>query len=85
MIDATSDAISLRRILRDAEQHQEGPTKILCDDMSTIGMTKNSIFHARSKHIELHHHFIRNCVSNLKIYLEFVNTNEQLADGFTKS
>ncbi|KAL0332850.1 UNVERIFIED_CONTAM: Retrovirus-related Pol polyprotein from transposon TNT 1-94 [Sesamum calycinum] len=83
--ETACEAIWLRRILRDVEQQQEAPTKILCDNMSTIAMTKNPVFHARSKHIELRHHVIRNCVRNLDIYLEFINTNEQLVDGFIKA
>lgn len=83
--DAACEAVWLRRILSDVEQKQEAPTTIFCDNNSTIAMTKNPVFHARTKHIELRHHFIRDLVSDKKIQLKFINTNEQLADGFTKA
>ncbi|KAG6487976.1 hypothetical protein ZIOFF_056734 [Zingiber officinale] len=83
--DAACEAVWLRRILSDVEQKQEAPTTIFCDNNSTIAMTKNPVFHARTKHIELRHHFIRDFVSDKKIQLKFINTNEQLADGFTKA
>ncbi|KAM7516529.1 hypothetical protein LguiA_006112 [Lonicera macranthoides] len=83
--DAACEAIWLRRILTDLQQEQKEATIIYCDNMSTISMTKNPVFHNRSKHIELRHHFIRQLVQKEEIQLEFVNTNEQLADIFTKT
>ena len=64
---------------------EEGPTIIYCDNMSAIAMSKNPVFHGRTKHIELRHHFIRDLVQNGEIQLEFVNTKEQLADIMTKA
>ena len=66
------------------QQSEETPTITHYDNMSTIAMTKNPVFHSRTKHIELRHHFIRKLVQEEEIQLEFVNTNEQLADVFTK-
>lgn len=83
--DAACEAIWLRRILNDVEQVEKGPTTILCDNMSAIAMTKNPVFHSRTKHIELRHHFIRDLVQDGEVSLKFINTNEQVADIFTKS
>ncbi|XP_058219284.1 secreted RxLR effector protein 161-like [Rhododendron vialii] len=83
--DAACEAIWLRRILSDLKQSQQQPTTIHCDNMSTIAMTKNPVFHARSKHIELRHHFIRDLVNKEEICLEFINTNDQPADILTKA
>ena len=44
-----------------------------------------SRFHARTKHIEVHYHFIREKVLSGEIDLEYVNTEEQVADIFTKA
>ncbi|XP_058008180.1 uncharacterized protein LOC131182852 [Hevea brasiliensis] len=57
---------------------------IRCDNTSAINLTKNPIQHSRSKHIEIRHHFIRDHVQNGDIKLEFVPTEQQLADIFTK-
>ena len=57
---------------------------IKCDNTSAISLSKNPIQHSRSKHIDIKHHFIRDHVSNGDIALEFVDTNNQLADIFTK-
>ncbi|KAF7130275.1 hypothetical protein RHSIM_Rhsim10G0139300 [Rhododendron simsii] len=83
--DAACEAVWLRRIRSDMEHKEEGPTVIYCDNMSAIAMSKNPVFHGRTKQIELRHHFIRDLVQNGEIQLEFVNTKEQLADIMTKS
>ena len=57
---------------------------IKCDNTSAINLTKNPIQHSRTKHIEIRHHFIRDHVENEDIILEYVPTENQLADIFTK-
>ena len=57
---------------------------VLCDNTSAINIAKNPIQHSRTKHIEIRHHFIRDHVSKGNIALDFVGTNDQLADIFTK-
>ena len=81
---ATCEAVLLRRILSNLQQKEEVPTIIFCDNMLAIEMTKNPVFHARRKHIELRHHFIRDLVNKGEIRLEFIGTNEQPADVLTK-
>ena len=39
--------------------HQQAhPTTIICDNQNTIKLATNPVYHARSKHIEVHHHFV---------------------------
>jgi hypothetical protein len=57
---------------------------ILCDNTSAINLTKNPIQHSRTKHIEIRHHFIRDHVQKGDVVLDFINTDKQLADIFTK-
>ena len=47
-------------------------------------LSHNPVFHARSKHIKIHYHFIRECILAGKIRLEYICTHDQLADAFTK-
>ena len=57
---------------------------IKCDNTSAINLSKNLIHHSRTKHIDIKHHFLCDHVQNGDISLEFVDTNNQLADIFTK-
>ncbi|PKA49943.1 Retrovirus-related Pol polyprotein from transposon TNT 1-94 [Apostasia shenzhenica] len=57
---------------------------VLCDNISTINLTKNHINHSRTKHIEVIHHFIRDHVARSHIVLEHVGSKANLADIFTK-
>ena len=42
------------------------------------------MFHARTKHIEVHHHFVREKVLAGEIKVDYISTNQQPADIFTK-
>ncbi|XP_012837630.1 PREDICTED: uncharacterized protein LOC105958166 [Erythranthe guttata] len=57
---------------------------IYCDNMSAINICKNPVQHSRTKHIEIRYHFIRNLVEEGTVSLEYVTTEKQLADIFTK-
>lgn len=54
------------------------------DNKSAISLANNPVFHERSKHIDTRIHFIRDCVQCGDIQLEYVKTEEQVADLLTK-
>jgi hypothetical protein len=58
---------------------------ITCDNISVISLSKKLIQYSRTKHIEVRHHFLRDHMLKYDIVLEFVSTEHQLADIFTKS
>lgn len=60
------------------------PPKVFIDNKSAISLSKNPVFHERSKHIDIWYHFIRECVEEGKIDIDYVQTNDQLADTLTK-
>jgi hypothetical protein len=43
------------------------------------------VFHARTKHIEIDYHFVRERVARKQLNVQFISINDQLADGFTKT
>ncbi|KAK8930658.1 hypothetical protein KSP39_PZI016172 [Platanthera zijinensis] len=59
-------------------------SKILCDNTSAICIAQNPVLHSRTKHIEIRHHFLRDNVEKNKIALEYISTDLQRGDIFTK-
>ena len=52
---------------------------------SSIKLEHNPIYHARTKHIEIQHHFVREKIQSNEIDLIYCNTTDNVADIFTKS
>ncbi len=63
----------------------DAPIVIYCDNISNILVVNNPVYHARTKHIEVHYHFIREKVLAKEIDLIHVNTKDQVDDIFTKA
>jgi hypothetical protein len=57
---------------------------LLCDNESAIKLTNNPVQHARTKNIDVCHHFIREHQQKGDILIESVGTDDQLADIFTR-
>ena len=57
---------------------------IWCDNVSALSLASNPISHARTKHIEVDYHYIREKVLNKDITISFISTLDQIADIFTK-
>ncbi|KAE8716394.1 hypothetical protein F3Y22_tig00110121pilonHSYRG00025 [Hibiscus syriacus] len=58
---------------------------VFCDNQSTIHLTRNQVFHERSKHIDVKLHFVRDMVSKGSIIVEKIPTEENAADILTKA
>ena len=62
----------------------ESNIPIFCDNTSAICLSENPILHSRAKHIEIKHHFIREYVHTGILSLNFIDTDHQWDDIFTK-
>ena len=63
---------------------ERDPLTLKADNQGAIALVKDNKFHARTKHIDLRYHFIREAVDNGKIKMEYIPTIENVADIFTK-
>ncbi|GJZ47095.1 retrovirus-related pol polyprotein from transposon TNT 1-94 [Tanacetum coccineum] len=60
-------------------------TKIYIDNESTICIVKNPVFHSKTKHIEIRHHFIRDSYEKRLIQVIKIHTYHNVADLLTKA
>jgi len=65
-------------------QINENSIPICCDNTVVICLSKNPILHSRAKHIEIKHHFLRDYIQKGTLGIQFIDTEHQWADIFTK-
>ncbi|KAK6142115.1 hypothetical protein DH2020_006983 [Rehmannia glutinosa] len=82
---AAQESTWLVQLLEDLHQPIDYAIPLYCDNLSAIRLAENPIFHARTKHMEVHYHYIREKVLQEEIILEHVKTDDQIADLFTKA
>ena len=73
----------MKQTLKDYGIHLK-QVPLYCDNESTIKIANNPVQHSKTKHIEIRHHFLRDHVMKEDIGIIHINTEEQLADIFTK-
>ncbi|MCO5568107.1 hypothetical protein L7F22_021803 [Adiantum nelumboides] len=82
---ATVEYVWLRRLMADLDVGQDTAKTIYTDSQSALAVARNPVFHARTKHIEVHYHYVRERLSAREISLAYVPTQDNLADLFTKA
>ena len=82
---ATKEAIWWRSFFAGVGHDMSRPTVIHSDSQGSIALAHNPEHHARTKHIDIQHHFIRQHVADKTIALHFVGTEGMIADIFTKA
>jgi hypothetical protein len=82
---ATQEAIWLQRLMVEFMEKQEAPLVIYQDNQGTIAMAKNPVQHARTKHIDIRHHYVREQVHQGAVELKYLPTKEMIADVLTKA
>ncbi|RVW42968.1 Retrovirus-related Pol polyprotein from transposon RE2 [Vitis vinifera] len=82
---ATCELIWLRHLLQELRFGNDEQMKLICDNQAALHIASNPVFHERTKHIEVDCHFIREKIASGCVATSFVNSNDQLADIFTKS
>jgi hypothetical protein len=71
---ANCKAIWVHKLLFGLFGHELRPIVIQCDNQSCIKLSKNPVFHDRSKHIEIIYHFIRDWVQRGAVQLQYIPT-----------
>uniref|UniRef100_A0AAV1V319 Polyprotein n=1 Tax=Peronospora matthiolae TaxID=2874970 RepID=A0AAV1V319_9STRA len=72
-------------MLTDMGVVQRNATKIWEDNQGAIALAQKTGYHARTKHVDIRHHFIRKTIEAGTVALAYVDTKHQLADVLTKA
>jgi histone deacetylase 1/2 len=82
--NATAEIMWIQTLLMELGIRAPRAAKLWCDNIGAKYLSANPVFHARTKHIEVDYHFVRERVARKLLDIEYVSTKDQVADGFTK-
>jgi histone deacetylase 1/2 len=79
-----TELVWVQSVLQDlGVKHDRSPV-LWCDNLGATYLSSNPVFHARTKHIEVDFHFVRERVAQKKLHIQFISSKDQVADIFTK-
>ena len=85
MTQSVCEIMWLHQLLMEVGSKALVPTKLWCDNQTAFHIASNSIFHERTKHIEIDCHFVHEKIQLGLISTGYVKIGEQLGDIFTKA
>jgi hypothetical protein len=81
---AVHEAVWLQKLLAGLFGQMLDPTVIHCDNQSCVKLSENPVSHDNSKHVEIKFHYIRDMVLRKAVLMQYLPTDEQIADVLTK-
>ncbi|KAD2393789.1 hypothetical protein E3N88_40766 [Mikania micrantha] len=84
LADTVAELTWLETLLRELCVPMNTAPTLWCDNLGATYMSANPVFHARTKHVEVDFHFVREKVAQKKLNVQFISTTDQIADIFTK-
>ncbi|XP_028116204.1 putative disease resistance protein RGA4 [Camellia sinensis] len=81
---AANQALWLRKVLSDLHMVQNEGTEIFVDNQAAIAISRNPVFHGKTKHFNIKLYFLREVQQTGKVKLAYCKSEDQLADLFTK-
>uniref|UniRef100_A0A2N9FFL0 Reverse transcriptase Ty1/copia-type domain-containing protein n=1 Tax=Fagus sylvatica TaxID=28930 RepID=A0A2N9FFL0_FAGSY len=85
MASTSAELTWISFILRDIGLYQSRPPVLFCDNLSSLHMTINPVFHSRTKHIAIDYHFVREKVALGTLTTQFIPSSSQVADILYKA
>lgn len=85
LANATAEIMWVQTLLYELQISSPSTAKLWCDNMGARYLSFNPVFHARTKHIEVDYHFVRERIAQKLLEVNYVPTGDQVADGFTKA
>ncbi|KAI5313376.1 hypothetical protein L3X38_042550 [Prunus dulcis] len=84
LANTAADIAWIRQVLQDVKYFLPNPPVMYCDNLSALALSSNPVYHSRIKHLDIDYHFVREKVQKKDLLVQYVPTEEQVADVFTK-
>ena len=84
LTEGAKEAVYVQRFLSEFGFKNLSKSTLFHDNCSAQKLAKNPIFHSRSKHIDVRHHFVRDIIENRLLEIEYVPTDQMAADVLRK-
>jgi hypothetical protein len=85
LANATAEVMWVQKLLDELSIPHPRAACLWCDNIGAKYLSANPVFHARTKHIEIDYHFVRERVAAKLLDIRFISTTDQIVDGFTKA
>lgn len=84
LADTTAEISWLQSLFCELGIFMKTPPMLWCDNIGATYLAVNPVFHARTKHVEIDFHFVRDKIARGDLVVKFSSTKDQLVDLFTK-
>jgi len=85
LANATAEVIWVQSLLDELGISQSRVRILWCDNIGATYLSATPVFHARTKHIEVDYHFVKERVARKQLEVRIISSDDQVADGFTKA
>ena len=79
-----TNIVWIKNLLKGIKEEVTKPVILYCDKTSAINISKNTVMHAKTKHIAIKYHYVREFFEEKQVKMEYIHTKEQIVDIFTK-
>lgn len=76
LVHCAADVVWIRLLLKDLHQFISEPSLLDCDNLSTLALCSNPVFHTRIKHLDTDFHFIREKVQKKDLMVQYISTED---------
>ncbi|GJY01867.1 putative RNA-directed DNA polymerase [Tanacetum coccineum] len=84
LADTVTKLTRLQALLNELGIRSSSTPILWCDNLGATYLSANPIFHARTKHVEIDYHFVREKVAQRDLRVQHISKHDQIADIFTK-